>query len=127
MDSLLPMMMGGGNIDPMMMMMMQDGAKGAAKCHKKYQPSYAFKSDGTKLEEDLDAFFEGEAAKDAADREIKNVDEKYWECLNNPEEESSSGMKDMLPLMMMSQGQNGGAPMDPMMMMMLMGDGDMSD
>merc|ERR1712048_589960 len=31
------------------------------------------------------------------------------------------GMKDMLPLMMMG-GQNGGAPMDPLMMTMLMGD-----
>merc|ERR1719454_1717098 len=36
--------------------------------------------------------------------------------------DDSSSMKDMLPLMMMQGGAEGGAPMDPMMMMMMMGD-----
>merc|ERR1712226_880802 len=99
MSDMLPLMMQGGagaQMDPMMMLSMLEGG----------DMSEMFPLSQV---EDVQAFFEAS--------ELTNA---YTECLAAATEQSSSndsGMKDLLPLMMMNQP---GGAMDPMTMMMMM-------
>jgi len=135
MDDLLPlMMMGGmggqqqqGGMNPMMLMMLMGDDK-KTDCTKEYKLKEAFKvaSDFT-IEK-----VTGSGIADLFKTPVNGyptVDSGFGKdfatCLAAPVTESnSSGMKDLLPFLMMNQQP--GQAMDPMMMMMLMGDGDKS-
>merc|ERR1712088_320755 len=119
MSEMLPLMMmnGGeqGAMNPMMMMsLLGDDGKSKDACNKKFKMTAfeATESEGQyTLSEvaDTQAFFENGSFTNA-----------YTECLEAATEQSSSkdsGMKDLLPLMMMNQP---GGAMDPMTMMMMM-------
>merc|ERR1719220_2564663 len=119
MSEMLPLMMmnGGeqGAMNPMMMMsLLGDDGKSKDACNKKFKMTAfeATESEGQyTLSEvaDTRAFFENGSFTNA-----------YTECLEAATEQSSSkdsGMKDLLPLMMMNQP---GGAMDPMTMMMMM-------
>merc|ERR1712088_280893 len=118
MSDMLPLMMqggAGGQMDPMMMMsLLGDDGKSKDACNKKFKMTAfeATESEGQyTLSEvaDTQAFFENGSFTNA-----------YTECLEAATEQSSSkdsGMKDLLPLMMMNQP---GGAMDPMTMMMMM-------
>merc|ERR1719454_1014500 len=119
MSDMLPLMMmnGGeqGAMNPMMMMsLLGDDGKSKDACNKKFKMTAfeATESEGQyTLSEvaDTQAFFENGSFTNA-----------YTECLEAATEQSSSkdsGMKDLLPLMMMNQP---GGAMDPMTMMMMM-------
>merc|ERR1719361_1658819 len=136
MSDMLPLMMQGGagaQMDPMMMLSMLEGGdmsemlplmmmmsllgedgKSKDACNKKFKMT-AFEATEAEGQftlsqvEDVQAFFEAS--------ELTNA---YTECLAAATEQSSSkdsGMKDLLPLMMMNQP---GGAMDPMTMMMMM-------
>merc|ERR1719210_1879426 len=119
MSEVLPLMMmnGGeqGAMNPMMMMsLLGDDGKSKDACNKKFKMTAfeATESEGQftlSTVEDVQAFFENGSFTNA-----------YTECLEAATEQSSSkdsGMKDLLPLMMMNQP---GGAMDPMTMMMMM-------
>merc|ERR1719454_1218945 len=112
------MMMNGGEqgaMNPMMMMsLLGEDGKSKDACNKKFKMT-AFEATEAEGQftlsqvEDVQAFFEAS--------ELTNA---YTECLAAATEQSSSkdsGMKDLLPLMMMNQP---GGAMDPMTMMMMM-------
>merc|ERR1712000_465859 len=133
MGDLLPLMMMGGNqggaggMNPMMLMMLMGDDK-KTDCTKEYKLKEAFKvaSDFT-IEK-----VTGSGIADLFKTPVNGyptVDSGFGKdfatCLAAPVTESnSSGMKDLLPFLMMNQQP--GQAMDPMMMMMLMGDGDKS-
>merc|ERR1711937_650325 len=121
MSEMLPLMMmnGGaqgqpGAMNPMIMMsLLGDDSKSKDACSKK------FKMTAFEAAEDNGQFTLSEVADVQSFFENGSFTNEYTECLAEATEQSSSkdsGMKDLLPLMMM----NGGGAMDPMTMMMMM-------
>lgn len=145
MSDLLPLMMmgggagGAGGMNPLLMMSLLGDS-----CKPKGDLFDALESGDTEVDDDLkkelaagEKFYIGTAPTvNAADLVTSShafttseatiaqayLDFDYQKCSAG----GSSGLSDLLPLMMMGGGAGAGG-MDPMMLMMLMGDGDMSD
>merc|ERR1711937_709203 len=138
MDDLLPlMMMGGmnggaaGGMNPLLMTTLLGDSKDddaeASDCNEEFDLDYAFSLTGTTLakvtaEADIQAVFTSPVGS-YPDVSSDGVAKDYNECLADPTDyEFSSGMSDMLPLMMM-----GGGSIDPMMLMLMSDNKDMDD
>merc|ERR1711981_1300095 len=143
MSDMLPLMMmnggmGGqpgqaGAMNPMMLMLLgDDDKKEKAACFRKYEVAHAIAADGSKKTAAADIVAVIEAIKatpaDFGLTSLTGYLKDFSECITaagttvGDYTKTKSSMDKLLPLMMGGMGGQGGAAMDPMMMMLMLKD-----